>query len=231
MNEFKENRAESPPVQDYSRPSEHQDFGIDAVMTDLRKYSAGADAGVDLSALDSVEAANVREYGLRECCDAAKGIFTREVLSEWGTMSVKQREQIIREYSTAVGDGLNINLKGVVFKRMEDSCYGCNNGNGYVYINENLLKYPYQGALVSIIDTVAHEARHQMQSEAIQKPEKFGVDQATINEWKTGDVIYNSSAVMVLDPWGYNYNPLELDARYFGESVVQALKKDLINNA
>ena len=33
------------------------------------------------------------------------------------------------------------------------------------------------------------------------------------------------------DPWGYTYNPMETDAKYFGESMVRELTKDIINNA
>jgi len=33
------------------------------------------------------------------------------------------------------------------------------------------------------------------------------------------------------DPWGYTYNPMETDAKYFGEAMVRELTKAIINNA
>jgi len=228
MNEFLENKAEIPPAQDFSQSMEHKDYSLDAVKREMQAYDGGTDTGAKESSPDSKDAANVREYGLKECCDAAKNIFTKEALADWGKMSVKQRDQIIQEYSKAVGKGLDINFKGVVFEKMQSGTLGYNNGDGHVYLNNDLLKNPKE--IVNLIDTVAHEARHQMQSEAIKNPEKFGIDQATVKEWKVGLDTYTGIYDRTQDPWGYYYNPVELDARYFGESVVRELKKELINN-
>jgi len=228
MNEFVENKTEIPPVQEYSQPPEYQDYSLDTVKSELEAFDSVTDAKINEAAPDAKEKTNVREYGLKECCDSAKNIFTKEVLADWGKMSVKQRDQIVQEYSKAIGKGLDINYKGIVFEKMQPGLLGYNNGNGYVYLNDTLIKNPKE--VVNLIDTVAHEARHQMQSEAIKNPEKFGVDQATIKEWKVGLETYTGRNDRTLDPWGYFYNPVELDARYFGESVVRELKKGLINN-
>jgi hypothetical protein len=88
-------------------------------------------------------------------------------------MSLKQRDQILQEYSKAIGKGLDINFKGIVFEKMDPGTLGYNNGNGHVYLNEKLLRNPKE--VVNLIDTIAHEARYQMQSEAIKNPENFGV--------------------------------------------------------
>jgi len=227
MNEFMENKTEIPPVQD-SMQSEYQNYSLDTAMNELKAFNAETDAIYNESASEAKETTDAREIGLKECCDAAKGIFTAEVLADWGKMSVKERDQIVQEYSKAVGEGLDIDFKGIVFEQMEPGLMGYNNGNGYVYLNENLLRDPKE--VVNLIDTVAHEARHQMQTEAIKNPERFGIDQATVNEWEAGFANYTTESPTALDPWGYHYNPVEVDARYFGESVVRELTKGLINN-
>jgi hypothetical protein len=228
MNEFMEKKPEIPSVQDHTQSLENQDYSLDTVKSELQTYNVVTDAKVKESAPDAKEKTNVRDYGLKECCDAAKNIFTKEVLADWGKMSEKQREQIVKDYSNAIGKGLDINFKGVVFETMDPYVMGYNNGDGHVYLNKELINYP--GAVVTLIDTIAHEARHQMQQEAIKNPEKFGIDQATVKEWDFGFTNYTNEDVSALDPWGYHYNPVEVDARYFGESVVRELTKGLINN-
>jgi len=233
MNEFSEHIAEIPPVEDSSQPPEHQDYSLDTVMNNAFKefgFESVTDAKIiEASVAEAKEKTNIREYGLKECCDAAKNIFTKEVLSDWGRMSLKQREIKLAEYSDAVGKGLDINYKGIVYETMKPNEFGYNNGDGHVYLNKDLLRSPAE--VINLIDTVTHEYRHQMQSEAMKNPEKFGLDQATLKEWKYADANYTQQRATALNPWGYHYNPLELDARYFGESVVRELTKGLINNA
>ena len=83
--------------------------------------------------------------------------------------------------------------------------------------------------LMQLVDTIAHEARHQLQMEAIANPEKFGIDEATINEWAVGKQAYTTALPSAYDPWGYTYNPLEIDSKYFGESMVREITKEIIN--
>ncbi len=172
-----------------------------------------------------------REYGLQECAESAKEIFTRDVISNWGVKDVETRNEITQQYAKAIADGLDIDLKGIVWEQfsVEDGSYtfGYNAGDGYIHLNADFLTNP--GMIMYLIDTVAHEARHQFQSDVIANPEKFGIDEATVNEWKTGNLGYTKEAPSAYDPWGYFYNPLEIDSRYFGQTIVRELTKDLIN--
>jgi predicted Zn-dependent protease len=228
MNEFTENKAEVPPVQEYSQPAENQEYSLNTALNAFKEFDSSTDKKIiEASIAETKEKANVREYGVKACCDAAKESFTKEVLADWGKMSDKQREKIVTEYAGKIGNGLNIDYKGIVYEKMSPNIAGYNKGDGHVYLNKELLKHP--AAVGHIIDTVAHEARHQMQSEAIKNPEKFGVDKATVNEWKYATETYTQDNATAKDPWGYHYNALELDARYFGETVVRELRKDIIN--
>jgi len=174
-----------------------------------------------------------REYGVSECADVAKGCFTPEVISEWGIMSYEERDSVIQEYAVGIGEALDITFKGVIWENMPyeygSYTYGYNCGDGYIHLNADLLADP--GQLIQLVDTVAHEARHQMQAEAVENPERFPFDEATIKEWKVGFEVYTTEMPNAYDPWGYTYNPTEVDARFFGESMVRELTKDIINNA
>lgn len=174
------------------------------------------------------EIMEAREYGVQECAEVAKECFPPEVLSEWGSMDLETRYEIAMNYANEIGEALGIDFKGVIWEENPDY-FGCTTGDGYVHLNINLITDPAE--LMILVDTVAHESRHQMQFEAMEDPSKFPIDEASINEWRTGLDYYSYDYPSAYDPWGYVYNPMETDARYFGESMVRELTKDLINNA
>ena len=182
---------------------------------------------------ESREIVEGREYGFKECVEVAKSCFTPEVIREWGHMTLKERNRVIQEYAKGLGDAMGINFKGIVWERMPVQngmyTYGYNNGDGYLHLNTDILADP--GELMHVVDTVAHEARHQLQIEAIKNPHKFPIDEATIKEWTVGRKTYTLDMPSAYDPWGYTYNPMEVDAKFFGESMVRELTKDIINNA
>lgn len=182
---------------------------------------------------ESKEIVEAREYGVKECADVAKDCFTPEVIRGWGMMDLDARNKVIQEYANGIGEAMGINFKGIVWEQfpIENGmyAYGYNAGDGYVHLNIDMLADP--GQLMHVVDTVAHEARHQLQNEAIENPSRFPIDEATIKEWTVGREIYTLDMPSAYDPWGYTYNPMETDARYFGESMVRELTKDIINNA
>ena len=174
-----------------------------------------------------------REYGVHECADVVKECFTTDIIRDWGLMNLESRNEVIQEYANGIGKALDINFKGIIWEKfpVENGMYtyGYNAGDGYVHLNVDLLADP--GKLMNVIDTVAHEARHQLQNEAIENPDRFPIDEATIKEWTVGKSVYTLEMPSAYDPWGYTYNPMETDAKYFGESMVRELTKDIINNA
>ena len=182
---------------------------------------------------ESKEIVEAREYGVKECADVAKDCFTPEVICAWGMMDLDARNKVIQEYANGIGKAMGINFKGIVWEQfpIENGMYtyGYNAGDGYVHLNIDM--HADLGQLMHVVDTVAHEARHQLQNEAIENPSKFPIDEATIKEWTVGREIYTLDMPSAYDPWGYTYNPMETDAKYFGESMVRELTKDIINNA
>lgn len=198
---------------------------VDSIKEFTDSITGGSDKPTEI-----VEA---REYGVKECADVAKTCFTPEVIQSWGLMDLDSRDKVIQEYANGIGDAMGINFKGIVWEEFpsENGTYtfGYNAGDGYVHLNVDMLADP--GMLMYLVDTVAHEARHQLQNEAIENPSKFPIDEATIKEWTVGKEAYTLDMPSAYDPWGYIYNPMETDAKYFGESMVRELTKDIINNA
>ena len=168
---------------------------------------------------------NLREFGIKECTEAAKETFTPEVINNWSEMTPEQRAEIAQQYGDKVAESFQlINYKGVVFEPMEGR-NGYNNGDGHAYLSTSLINE--QRSPLQIVDTITHELRHQYQSECIAG-HHFVPDETRL-EWIQGALTYTNKMPWAEDPWGYKYNPLETDARYAGESVVREMTKDYIN--
>lgn len=177
------------------------------------------------------EIMEAREYGVKEGAEVAMRCFTPEVIEKWGDMSIEERNTILQEYAVGIGEALNIDFKGIIWREfpVENGryTYGQNSGDGWLHVNIEALANPAD--LMKLVDTIAHEARHQFQTEAMMNPEKYPIDEASIKEWIVGDAVYTTELPTAYDPWGYTYNPTEIDARYYGEAMVRELTKNIIN--
>lgn len=196
------------------------------VATELEKISNSA-TPIDMPQLNvAVDGygRNLREFGIKECTEAAKEVFTPEVIDNWSNLSPEERSEIAKQYGDKVAKSFELaNYKGVVFEPM-DGKNGYNNGDGRAYISDSLIQE--QKSPLQIVDTITHELRHQYQNECIQGLH-FVPDETRV-EWIQGALMYTSEMPWAEDPWGYKYNPLETDARYAGESVVREMTKDYI---
>lgn len=167
---------------------------------------------------------NLREFGLKDCTEAAKEIFSPEVMENWANMSPEQRAVLAGQYGDKVAESFQlVNYSGVVFETMEGK-NGYNNGDGHAYLSDRLINE--QKSPLQIVDTITHELRHQYQSECMVGLH-FVPDETRL-EWIQGQLMYTTEMPWAEDPWGYKYNPLETDARYAGELVVRELTKDFI---
>lgn len=166
-----------------------------------------------------------RDFGLNECSHAAKKIFTPEVIKNWSTFTVEERMEITKKYGEEVAKSFElVEYKGVVFENMEGK-NGYNQGDGIAHISNRLVNT--QVSPLQIVDTLTHELRHQYQIECIRG--FHPISDETKKEWAIALKTYTSSMPWAENPWGYKYNPLEIDSRYAGESVVRNLTKDYIN--
>ena len=192
-----------------------KDFFTDSVVVENREFGKLAP-----------EFTETREFGIQECTDAAMRIFTPEVIENWNSMSTDERIGIANAYANEVAGAFElVNFNGLIIESMEPGVGGSNNGDGYVHISELLVEAwttPFE-----IMDTITHEMRHQYQSECVNGYHDIPDDVRT--EWAVASSIYNYNYPSCYDPWGYKYNPLEIDSRYAGESVVRNVSNQMFN--
>jgi len=167
----------------------------------------------------------LREFGIEECTKSAKEIFTPAVIKSWATFSPEKKEEFCSQYAERVSKAFElVDYKGLVFENLEDGVMGYNRGDGIVHLTDRFLTSPFSP--LEMIDTITHELRHQYQSEAMRG--KHSISEDVRKEWIQANKDYTTESPWAFDPWGYKYNPLELDARYAGETVVRNLTKDYI---
>lgn len=222
MDEFKSAGMEVPQQPEFPSTGDiPQEFSQEDLFQEVAPYYTA------MEVLETKEYADEREIGLDETVEAAREIFTPQVISEWGNMTLEERNAVFQEYQHAVAEALGIEPGNVIFKDIPRA-YGYNNGDGNVYLNVMLLEDPKW--VIKCIDTIAHETRHQFQHDAVMDPERFGISPEVAKEWAWAIENYTDEDLSQYDPWGYHYNPIEIDSRYFGESVVRELTKGLIND-
>lgn len=167
-----------------------------------------------------------REFGLAECTEAALELFTPEIIASWSTMSNEQRAEIAEAYSERVAEAFGINYEGMFIEAMKPGVLGSNNGDGTIHLSEGLLSSENTPFL--LIDTITHELRHQYQSECVNG--LHDVSDEIRNEWAMATLIYNYDDPTSFDPWGYKYNPLEIDSNYAGNTVVRNVTSQMFND-
>lgn len=130
-------------------------------------------------------------------------------------------------YANAVAKAFElVSYNDISYKELEPGVDGYNNGDGRLYLSKELLKH--RKSPFEIIDTITHELRHQYQAES--RIGHHNVSDDVRREWIEADNMYNRGMSCYFNPWGYNYNPLEIDARYAGETVVRNLTHYLFNS-
>ena len=196
------------------------------VYEDVKDFFNGNDG--DAKALQNLGENFVeqRDFGLDKCTEAAKEIFNPGVIENWSELSKDQRKEIAGTYANEVANAFELQTyKGVYFEELEPGTMGYNNGDGSIHLSNDLITA--WTSPLEIMNTITHELRHQYQSEAIRG--YHNVPDDVRQEWATAEQIYNYDQPYCYDPWGYTYNPLEIDARFSGETVVRNVTHDMFN--
>lgn len=225
MDEFKNSTSEIPPQREFQKLTTWE---LNTINRDVLECIHDYQVPFGSEGFHT-EYTNEREFGIQECSQCAKEIFTKEVIRDWPQMDYRNRLAILQEYGESAAECLGVKSGDIVFKQMKPGEFGYNNGDGNIYLNKGLIEDPRY--IILLIDTIAHETRHQYQKEAIQNPEKYGISPEVAKEWEYALVNYTTENCSKYDPWGYHYNPAEIDARYFGETIVREFTKDLINDS
>lgn len=214
----------SDTLSDWSHKIDDFIIGIYDGIKDI--FEAGNDA--DAKAIEKLGENFVeeRDFGLDKCTEAAKEIFNPGVIENWSNLSKEQRKEIAGAYAAEVANAFELqNFTGVYFEDLDPGVMGYNNGDGSIHLSNDLITA--WTSPLEIMNTITHELRHQYQFEAVQG--YHNVPEDVVKEWATAQQIYNYDQPYCYDPWGYTYNPLEIDARYAGETVVRNVTHDMIN--
>ena len=168
-----------------------------------------------------------RDFGLKQCSETALEIFNPGVIANWGAFTEGERRGIALAYADEVAKAFELeNYKGVIIEKMEPGILGSNNGDGYIHITSDLIHW--SSTPFEIMNTITHELRHQYQSECIGG--YHDVSEEVRNEWAVATEIYNYNNPTCYDPWGYRYNPLEIDSNYAGNTVVRNVTSQMFND-
>ncbi len=203
--------------------SEASDF-MDAIGNDnvssLSKYAICTNFAY------SNEYKEQRDREFAECAISAKQLFNQVVVENWSNLPIEQREYISKEYADEVARAFDLNNYQVSFVNLPDDAYGMANNDGNVYLNTKLLSGVESP--LAIVDTIAHELRHIYQYESIEG--RHNVPYDVQREWETALKIYTTKEPWAFDPFGYRYNPLEVDANNAGMAVVSELTTEILND-
>jgi hypothetical protein len=181
----------------------------------------------ELLGVSSSEAKEIDEALTEKASDVMSEVFDKNTISEWGTMSMEAREAKLSEYYNKLGEALGIDARGVIVEdcsqTVGDGVLGYNSGDGYLHIDCKNLEDPSK--LLDVLNTTTHEARHQLQSEAIADPSRFPeISPSLISEWEHNMQNYDNGA---FGYEGYYNQVVEVDARVFAADVINGYKNKL----
>lgn len=173
------------------------------------------------------EFTEARDFGLEKCSDAAAEIFTAAVISEWPHMTYEERRDLALAYAKEVAAAFELQeYYGTIIESMDPNMLGFNCGDGYIHLSDVLLNptlSPFE-----IINTITHELRHQYQNECVRG--YHDISEEVRQEWATASEIYTTNDPYCYDPWGYRYNPLEIDSNYAGNTVIDNISTRIFND-
>jgi hypothetical protein len=136
---------------------------------------------------------------------------------KWEQLKVAERIEVLREVERRLAAAAGRPPAKVVVERLAPGLRGYQRG-GEIHISRNLVKDARE--LAQVINTTAHEGRHVYQHYASQHP-GFHPNPAQVAVWTHNLTNYLSAGL-----YGYRayFNqPVEIDARAFGESVSAGL--------
>jgi len=112
---------------------------------------------------------------------------------------------------------MRIDIKGAKFFNGPRSSRGYFSGDGYLYLNSDVLYDETQRE--DALDTIFHEGRHAFQRAAMNDPKTYGISEETAESWRNNQPP-NNYIRYEQDPIGYAEQPIEKDAFSFAGSVI-----------
>jgi len=207
------NRGDVPSAADYTGEASFIDTFFQA-LSDLAALVLGSKRLEADGRKETNESINER------ASEALAEVFDHRTLSEWGSMSMEAREAKLSEYYEKLGEIMGIDAKGIIiedcFATARPGVLGYNSGDGYLHIDYRNIQNPEM--LCELLSTTLHEARHQLQFEAIEDPSRFPwISPAMIEQWEYNMVNYHTGEFGIES---YITQIVEVDANVFAADIL-----------
>ena len=137
--------------------------------------------------------------------------------ANWGAMSELERADALNTLAVRAGKAFRIDIRGVNFFVGSDNSRGYYSGDGYLYLNSDVLSNSVNR--MDAVDTVFHEGRHAFQHASADNPTAYSIDRNTAQQWAGN--FYPNYVRYEQNPARYFSQPLEADARSFAEDVLR----------
>lgn len=153
----------------------------------------------------------------KQCAQCLRQLATFFTMEHWQCMDRSQRKDALTTLAVNAGHAFRTEVLGVKFFHGSSSSRGYYDGDGYLYLNADVLSDPANR--LDALDTIFHEGRHAFQHAAAANPNRCSVEreQAAIWEWNLQPEHYIRYE---RNPRRYFAQPVEADARAFAEGVL-----------
>ncbi len=153
----------------------------------------------------------------QSCVDLLRSRKESFAAHRWALLTPAQRGAALNGLAIEAGRAMGIDVKGAKFYEGPRSSRGRFSGDGYLYLNSDVLEDTTQRE--DALDTIFHEGRHAFQREAINNPKAYGISEETAEAWRNNQPpnYINSND----DEMGYFQQPVERDAYSFAGDVIR----------
>lgn len=139
----------------------------------------------------------------------------------WSRMDINERDDALNTLAVNAGCAFRMEIQGVRFFDKSSIHRGYYSGDGYLYLNADVLKDTKK--LPDALDTIFHEGRHAFQRKAVENPNLCSVQREQAAIWEKNFANYIRYEK---NPRGYALQPVETDARYFAEEILRGREQD-----
>lgn len=152
----------------------------------------------------------------QDCRDLVSIEFPQGVEKKMLHMSLDERKELFENLVVKAAEVMDVDIPTVKFNDSSTIAGSYNSSKDVIMISEVFLAS--DSDLEDSVNTVFHELKHKIQYEAIKKDgNKWGYSERTIATWYVNTKRYIRPEI---DPNGYYYQPLEVDARGFADSII-----------
>jgi len=149
------------------------------------------------------------------CLQRYSNYFSEE---NWDKMSGYERADALNTLAINAGEAFRTEVLGVKYYKGSPCSRGYYNGDGYLYLNEDVLTNSRNR--LDAIDTVFHEGRHAFQERAAVDNVSCSIDRETAEEWGN-NFPPNYIRPGGINPMRYFQQPIEADAYNFAERIIR----------